>query len=70
MANAGDRINPYSVSFAGKDSISEFSTHSFRVELRRGVHQGKNWIWLRTTTLRSSNCELGATAKIVPRSVR
>lgn len=52
-ANRGRKINPYSVTFTGPRTVSEFSTASCRVELRKGQYQNMLWLWLRVTVNRN-----------------
>lgn len=61
---AGKRINPYSVSFSGSRTTSEFSTINFRVELRQGIYDNAFWLWIRSSVIRASNYEWGSTVKL------
>lgn len=68
MASIGQTANPYSISFSSSSTASEFTTpHGcFRVELRKGVYDGAIWVWVRVTTLKSSNYNPNdSTAKVV-----
>lgn len=60
----GNWLNPYSVSFNGSRTISEFSTLYFRVELRIGVYNSSQWVWIRVTTINGSNYNMGDRTKL------
>lgn len=68
MATAGQKKDPFSIAFSSSSTASEFITphECFRVELRKGVYDGGIWLWVRVTTLKSSNYNPNdSTAKVI-----
>ena len=64
IESVSSNINPFSVNFISTETLSEFSTSYFRVELRQGIYGGNRWCWVRVTVRQGSNMEPGSTASV------
>lgn len=63
-ASSGSKINPFSVTFSRAQTVSEFTTFTSRVELRRGVYKNALWCWIRVTVKERSYYQLGSSVKL------
>ena len=61
----GRRVDPYSVSMAGKRTLSTISDSYMLFELRRAIYDNSYWLWVRGTVYTGSNAVFGQGAKLV-----
>ena len=58
-------VNPDSAAMTNVSTVSEFSTYSCRVQLRKGTYKGSVWLWIRVIVRRASNYMIGYPASEV-----